>query len=876
MKNKIKILFLSLLSVALLLFAVSCGSADSGEGGDSGNNNGEHVKDEDHEWNPVDKVAPTCTAEGKAIYECSCGEKKEEAVAALGHEKNTLTRSDAPTCTDEGANYYSCTRCTDEIKEVVSALGHTETAMENVAADCGNDGSEGGIYCSVCEEVIKEPTVVPSNGNHTPVNYENVDPTCGSVGYSGGSYCSVCEKVLTERTELPANGTHTPEDVAATNASCYATGNTAGKRCSVCKTVISGMLETPKLPHSYNQTLTKAPSASEDGELTYVCAYADCKHTYTEVIPKLDYDSTIVWDGSVASGFASGSGTQKDPYIIATAAQFAYFVNEGHMTGNKFEGMYIELATDVVLNDLSNYANWGKSAPANVWTPMFSSGFYGHFDGKGHTIRGIYSTGKYAGGLFGLLCAGSISNVSVSEVYINYTGSDAVGGIVSKINVSANSAAVIGCSFSGTIRAKAVGGGVIGGAQLGSHSNLSVSNRADYYGGLVVEDCSASGKIMTNSTSYNEYDCVGGIIGKIYYDYTDLTIKNCTNNAYVESYGQAAGIVGYVAAPDTPFITNIIFDGLVNRGTVVTYGNGAAGIAAVLSLSWDYNSRSSNTLTIRNCANEGSIVARTSKNAYVGGLFAELRASSSNASRCTQYAGLLNCYNTGDVSYIGSATDAAVGGIVANLTFEAVTSEFYNNFNSGNVSASNSYYAGGLAGYIGYNNTYVVKIDSCYNDGNVITNGAQVGGIAGYFGSGNVTNVYNAGTIYGKNKVGGIFGSFTSYYSKLNGCFNVGTVSGMEKYIGAIVGTDEDEAGDIQNAYYLVGTATDGKGYYQGVYGYDRNWTNTTASAEIKADKLSVSSSYVRFDFTGKWNAPDGSAGSYPTLKNVVKLPTEE
>ncbi|MGN0699916.1 MAG: hypothetical protein ACI4J8_02845, partial [Oscillospiraceae bacterium] len=33
--------------------------------------------------------------------------------------------------------------------------------------------------------------------------------------------------------------------------------------------------------------------------------------------------ASAVWDGSVATGYASGSGTEEDPYIIKTAPQLA-------------------------------------------------------------------------------------------------------------------------------------------------------------------------------------------------------------------------------------------------------------------------------------------------------------------------------------------------------------------------------------------------------------------------------------------------------------------------------------------------------------------------------------------------------------------------
>ena len=35
--------------------------------------------------------------------------------------------------------------------------------------------------------------------------------------------------------------------------------------------------------------------------------------------------SENAWDGSVASGFASGNGSAQNPYVIATGAQLAYF-----------------------------------------------------------------------------------------------------------------------------------------------------------------------------------------------------------------------------------------------------------------------------------------------------------------------------------------------------------------------------------------------------------------------------------------------------------------------------------------------------------------------------------------------------------------------
>jgi hypothetical protein len=40
------------------------------------------------------------------------------------------------------------------------------------------------------------------------------------------------------------------------------------------------------------------------------------------------------WDGSIATGFEKGSGTQADPYIISTASQLAFFQKSGILKEN--------------------------------------------------------------------------------------------------------------------------------------------------------------------------------------------------------------------------------------------------------------------------------------------------------------------------------------------------------------------------------------------------------------------------------------------------------------------------------------------------------------------------------------------------------------
>lgn len=69
----------------------------------------------------------TCTEAGKIIYKCSCGERKEEAIAALGHswgEWSTVTEAGPGT---EGLKKRVCSRCKLEQTEVIPALPVSST-----------------------------------------------------------------------------------------------------------------------------------------------------------------------------------------------------------------------------------------------------------------------------------------------------------------------------------------------------------------------------------------------------------------------------------------------------------------------------------------------------------------------------------------------------------------------------------------------------------------------------------------------------------------------------------------------------------------------------------------------------------------------------
>lgn len=77
---------------------------------------------------------------------------------------------------------------------------------------------------------------------------------------------------------------------------------------------------------------------------------------------------STVWDGTIATSFAGGDGTQDDPYQIANGAQLAYLatiVNQGG--GLTIKDKYYALTADIYLNDIS-YDDWESNAKS--WTPI--------------------------------------------------------------------------------------------------------------------------------------------------------------------------------------------------------------------------------------------------------------------------------------------------------------------------------------------------------------------------------------------------------------------------------------------------------------------------------------------------------------------------
>ena len=228
-------------------------------------------------------------------------------------------------------------------------------------------------------------------------------------------------------------------------------------------------------------------------------------------LPTVSFADT--WDGSSVSASLAGEGTEEAPYLIASAADFAYFANQSR-GGNNDSGLYVQLNDDISLDNVAI-------------SPL--GGFNGTFDGKGHEISGIKITSSSGNqGFFIGISAGTIKNLTLAGS-ITSTGS-AIGGFAGYVA----SATFINCVNNMNVTGSSKVGGLCG----------TVNNGAN----VKVISCTNNGTITaTNTTGYSN---LGGLIGEIQqastssYGTVSMLFSQITGAVVATSRNVRAGLVG--------------------------------------------------------------------------------------------------------------------------------------------------------------------------------------------------------------------------------------------------------------------------------------------------------------------------------------------
>ncbi len=546
-------------------------------------------------------VAPTCTetglTEGSHCSVCNEVFVAQSVVDALGHtEGDAVVENEiAPDCTNTGSydNVVYCSVCSVELSRegvVVSATGHDYGAVA-IAPTCEAVGYT--IYTCHCGDTYTDNEVDALG--HAWLDANCTEPKrCDRVG------CTTTEGEALGHDWADATCTE-PEKCQRSELECTATQGAAlghsGFECDgVCDACGVGLdivhLDTDYdgwcnncgavvQIFKYNVSFILDPYAtSEDNQLrvlTDIVFESDPVEviygiTYTLPVPTAECytfggwytaDGTKITDGD-GVGLAAWNIASDTTVVAKWEKEYLGYTYINDVAGfeairQDLSGSYV-LVDDINISEVSNWVPFGGYYLEEIFT--------GELDGLGHKIIGLTRTediteknSRSYFGLFGCIGeTGSVSNIVLTDVYINITG---------PANNNSNMKALFGS---------------VAGKCMGTVSNVET------YGSITYSCC-------TNGGTY-----VGGICGYA----LNATIENCINRMaiWADRYAAySAGICGYAEGGT---ITSC-----ANYGDITAIGTDWGGVAMAGGIAGMIHT---NNPTFSNNYNYGNLSAKAYDN----------------------------------------------------------------------------------------------------------------------------------------------------------------------------------------------------------------------------------------------------------------------
>lgn len=304
-----------------------------------------------------------------------------------------------------------------------------------------------------------------------------------------------------------------------------------------------------------------------------------------------DTADTAAWDGSVATSFSGGSGTDDDPWKISNGSELAYLASLVNSNGSATYNQYYILTADIDLGGrewtgIGNQNDAGKA-------------FKGKFDGNGKVITGfaINKELEYTPGLFGMLDKGAVvKNLTVHGCIRAGSKKDFGGLLCASVN---GGSAVANCTV---------------------YADVQITREAGskdlYFGGITgrlapggkIQDCTVLGKIqlqVTASATNTQRQYTAGIAARI--DAGEIT--NCKNYADISQNYTGSATIGYaggiVACGDAAEGATVSIRNCVNYGDIFVETNGGHGrTGGIIG-----NARSKAVYNIENCFNAGKMLS---------------------------------------------------------------------------------------------------------------------------------------------------------------------------------------------------------------------------------------------------------------------------
>lgn len=367
-----------------------------------------------------------------------------------------------------------------------------------------------------------------------------------------------------------------------------------------------------------------------------------------------------VWTGKIASSFDGGSGTESDPYLVATAEQFAL------MASSSDTATFYKLTEDIVLNE-GDASEWAENPPANQWTVYgtLPKPVHKYIDGNSHKVSGIYvnSTDSLQG-LFGLFI-GSISDLSLTNGYVK--GGYLTGGLVGLHYCADRKKYYTTCGlFRDTVDIYVEGDDHVGGiaGNMGALENaysekFSMSDWTRYedlvFKGSITGNHYVGGIAAVNTTSMernNAYNIsnygkvtgkrkVGGLFGKSIMDVPNASmLQSFRNFGTVEGDSSVGGIVGYFLSERI----NKSYEEKATHGDWINFGN-VKGIYDVGGIAGTFH-RENGNFSLRHSYNVGQVTGIDSVGGVIGGHYIGWTIEMKPAPKDTV---IYTCLNFGEV-----------------------------------------------------------------------------------------------------------------------------------------------------------------------------------------------------------------------------------
>lgn len=393
--------------------------------------------------------------------------------------------------------------------------------------------------------------------------------------------------------------------------------------------------------------LVVAPFSEKDVTVSVVAKGNSKKHNVAKQRSSLTLGRneigkvTLNLSGGAALDFP-GLGTEKCPYLIENATHLYNFRGQT-------SGWFKQTA------DIENYGSYSNPDVT----------FSGHYDGGGHFIE------------FNLFKTGLVTKLGNGAVIENLT---------LKGNSVSNSEAKWGAFC------------------------CEISNSAK----VTLKNC--TNKISCTSTGSN--GGLGGLIGYASNSSIELTLENCSNKANnISGKSNVGGVLGYAS------VKIIKMTGCSNEGSVTCVYGMSACVGGLVALAGLQSGNSGNKIDLDRCVNSGEVkmdVANATMGAC-GGVIGCLNEKTSNIVTITNCANKANV-SAGNINYMGGI----VGKLQAPTSSPACTCNIFNSYSTGDLESSgtvNATNGGGMGGIMAiyYKNTplYKIEINNCYFSGSL-------------------------------------------------------------------------------------------------------------------------------------------------------------